>query len=441
MKNIKRYIALLLIAALLLTALAGCKKEKTNAPSSEPTESSAPTEPTESSEPTESTAPKAEAGYGNNDVTALSDYAIHTAEPGDTVMSAVVAVNAEGEPVLTNSILQVCYWIEFYGFMSSYGAYAQYLGLDYTQPLASQSCAEDRTWEQYFLEATAQHISENYALAQAAYAEGYTLSEEDEKTIADIADPDGDFAAEIAEAGYESSEAYLKENFGDGVSMEDYQTYLRMLYAAMDHQGQIKQEIESGLTDAEVEAYYDENAESYAQNRVLKQNNVSARHILIAPEGEKDATLNDWTEEQWSAAEQKANEVYALWQQNPTVENFAALVPEYSADPGSLETGGLYENFATNAMVTEFSDWCFDPARVPGDTGIVKTVHGYHIIYFVEQTETRGWFDTAKSDAAAERIAAQVEELVETYPIKFDYTLVRVFDMLTKMMENSAPQG
>ncbi len=441
MKEIKKWIALLLIAALLLTALAGCKKEKTPAPTDEPTESTTPTEPTESSEPTEPTAPNAEAGYGKNDVTALSDYAIHTAEPGDAVMTAVVAVDAEGKPVLTNSNLQICYWIEFYGFMSSYGAYAQYLGLDYNKPLAAQSCAEDRTWEQYFLESTAQHVSENYALAQAAYAAGYTLSEEDEKTIADIADPDGEFAAELAEAGYESCEAYLKENFGDGVSLEDYQSYLRLLYAAMDYQGEIKQEIESGLTDAEVEAYYDENAGSYAENRVLKQNNVSVRHILIAPEGEKDAALNDWTEEQWSAAEQKANEVYALWQQNPTVENFAALVPEYSTDPGSLENGGLYEDFATNAMVEEFSDWCFDPARVSGDTGIVRTVHGYHIIYFVEQTETRGWFDTAKSDAAAARITARVEELLTTYPIKFDYTLVRVFDMVTKMTEGSVPQG
>ena len=441
MKNIKRYLALLLIVALLLTALAGCKKEKTIAPSDEPTESSAPTESTESSEPTDSTAQKAEAGYGNNDVTALSDYAIHTAEQGDAVMSAVVAVDAEGEPVLTNNILQVCYWIEFYGFMGSYGAYAQYLGLDYTQPLASQNCSEDRTWEQYFLEAAAQHFSENYALAQAAYAEGYALSEEDEKTIADIADPEGDFAAEAAEAGHESNEAYLKANFGDGISIEDYQTYLRMFYAAVDYYGQIKQEIESGLTDTEVEAYYDNNAESYAESRILKQNNVSVRHILIAPEGEKDTTLNDWTEEQWSAAEQKANEVYALWQQDPTVENFAALVPEYSTDSGSLESGGLYEDFATNAMVEEFSDWCFDASRKPGDTGIVKTVHGYHIIYFVEQTETRGWFDTAKSDAASERITAQVEELVKTYPVKFDYTLVRVFDMVTKMMESSIPQG
>ena len=38
-----------------------------------------------------------------------------------------------------------------------------------------------------------------------------------------------------------------------------------------------------------------------------------------------------------------------------------------------------------NMMVTEFNDWCFDAARQPGDTDIVETTYGYHIMYFVGQ--------------------------------------------------------
>ena len=34
-------------------------------------------------------------------------------------------------------------------------------------------------------------------------------------------------------------------------------------------------------------------------------------------------------------------------------------------------------------MVTEFNDWCFDSARKPGDTGIVDTQYGAHVMYFV----------------------------------------------------------
>ena len=38
--------------------------------------------------------------------------------------------------------------------------------------------------------------------------------------------------------------------------------------------------------------------------------------------------------------------------------------------------------------MTEFNDWCFDASRKPGDTGIVKTSYGYHVMYFVSQTDT-----------------------------------------------------
>ena len=35
-------------------------------------------------------------------------------------------------------------------------------------------------------------------------------------------------------------------------------------------------------------------------------------------------------------------------------------------------------------MVTEFNDWCFDPARQIGDTGIIHNEStGYHVMYFV----------------------------------------------------------
>ena len=37
--------------------------------------------------------------------------------------------------------------------------------------------------------------------------------------------------------------------------------------------------------------------------------------------------------------------------------------------------------------VTEFNDWCFAEGRKAGDTGIVLTEYGYHIIYFESYDE------------------------------------------------------
>ncbi|HQQ89630.1 MAG TPA: peptidylprolyl isomerase, partial [Oscillospiraceae bacterium] len=58
-----------------------------------------------------------------------------------------------------------------------------------------------------------------------------------------------------------------------------------------------------------------------------------------------------------------------------------------SEDDGSKENGGLYENVYKGQMVTAFEDWCYDEAREPGNTDIVKSTYGYHVMYFIGEGE------------------------------------------------------
>ena len=425
--KLKSFIALLLAAAMLLGLLSGC--------------ATSPEEPETTTEATEpSTEPEVIDNYGKNDVTALADYSIATASPDDENMSAVIAVDADGNPVLTNRVMQLLYWLEFYTFMSSYGSYAIYFGLDASAPLAGQaSLTENRTWEQYFLEAASLNFAEQYALYCQAKADGFTLSEEDQAYIDDISNPTGDLATSALEAGYESAEAYIQASFGPGVTMEDYLYYVEIFVTAnayyTQHYTELQVEIDAA-DEAALSAYYDANAETFEENRVLKVNNVSVRHILIEPEA-ADETATGYTDEEWAAAEAKANDVYALWQQNPTEDYFAELANEKSADPGSNTTGGLYEDFPSNQMVAEFSDWCFDQSRQPGDTGIVKTSYGYHIMYFVGQTETKAWMDTVREQMLTEQMTAFIDEQCEAFPLLYDYSKVRLFDVSTLQAEES----
>ena len=118
-------------------------------------------------------------------------------------------------------------------------------------------------------------------------------------------------------------------------------------------------------------------------------NTVNVRHILITPENDEDSD-NDGTPDKASdaadaAAKEKAEKILADWKAgDATEDSFAALATENSSDSAE---GGLYENVYHNQMVSEFNDWIFDPARKAGDTDIVKTTYGYHIIYFVGQGE------------------------------------------------------
>ena len=114
----------------------------------------------------------------------------------------------------------------------------------------------------------------------------------------------------------------------------------------------------------------------------------NVRHILITPEhvhaeGETHEDGETYSEEELAAAKATAEELLAAWQSGEaTEEAFAALANEKSAD-GDGTTGGLYENVYPGQMVESFEDWCYDASRKTGDTGIVESTYGYHIMYFV----------------------------------------------------------
>ena len=108
-------------------------------------------------------------------------------------------------------------------------------------------------------------------------------------------------------------------------------------------------------------------------------NTVNVRHILISA----DETADEETKK--SAAEKAQATLDEFRNGDKTEESFAALAQEYSED--NADEGGLYENVYKGQMVTAFEDWCFDPARKTGDSGIVETEYGYHIMYFVGEGE------------------------------------------------------
>ena len=120
---------------------------------------------------------------------------------------------------------------------------------------------------------------------------------------------------------------------------------------------------------------------------------ANVRHILLTPEhsheeGETHADGETYSAEELSAAKAKAEELLEQWKTaGGTEDSFAALAEENSTDTGSVDNGGLYENIYPGQMVTAFNDWCFDEARKAGDTGIVETEYGYHIMYYVGDSD------------------------------------------------------
>ena len=137
-----------------------------------------------------------------------------------------------------------------------------------------------------------------------------------------------------------------------------------------------------------VNGYYVVRFENENKNET---NLVNVRHILVSYEGgtyDDTTGTTTYSDEEKAAARKAALEILDTFNAGEKTEDaFAALANEHS-DDGDGTTGGLYENVYPGQMVTNFNDWCFDAARTPGETGIVETEYGCHVMYFVGTSDT-----------------------------------------------------
>lgn len=141
----------------------------------------------------------------------------------------------------------------------------------------------------------------------------------------------------------------------------------------------------------------------------------SVRHILVSLDSyETDAE-----------AKKKADDILAEYNKGAqTAESFAALAEKYTEDTGSKTTGGLYENFTKGTMVAPFEEWSFDKARKKGDTGIVKTDYGYHIMYF-ENTGKPAWMGEVVAKIKDDTYMKLYKEIEKAYKIEKNEKVIK----------------
>lgn len=422
-----------------------------------------------------------------------------------------VAMTVNGHKV-SNAELNYFYMDAVNKYYQQIGSYAALVGLDPTAPLDQQVVDEEtgKTWADNFLESAMNNAKAVYALADAAKAEGFTLSE-DEKAALDNQVSMMNLYASVY--GYSDGSAYLKALYGKGATIDSYKAYAELTSLASAYQTHYNDSLtytdadlaekyaenpsvytsfsynsyylsasrflEGGTTGEDGNTTYsdaekvaaaaaaeeaakaltskeitdldalnaaiaalpinaDTNASStaYTDNRyksvvaayrdwiadssrkagdltyiaststgadgtetadgyyvvyfVGSNDNTFAlknvRHILVSFEGgttDEATGQTTYSDEEKAAAKASAEEILNTWKSGEATEDsFAALAKEKSTDPGSVENGGLYENVYPGQMVPAFNDWCFDESRKPGDTGIVETNYGYHVMYF-----------------------------------------------------------
>lgn len=110
---------------------------------------------------------------------------------------------------------------------------------------------------------------------------------------------------------------------------------------------------------------------------------ISAKHILIAPDVDSNATDAEKTAANEEALK-KANEIISKLNNG---ENFEDLAKEYSDDESNSANGGKLNDFVHGDMATEFEEAAKNLEVGKYTTTPVKTTYGYHIIYKEAQKE------------------------------------------------------
>lgn len=149
---------------------------------------------------------------------------------------------------------------------------------------------------------------------------------------------------------------------------------------------------------------------------LLTYDTVNVRHILLTA----DTYGSD------EAAEAKAEEILAEWKNGAaTAASFGELAKKYSEDNAE---NGLYENVMKTEMVDEFDAWLFEEGRKAGDTAIVKTQFGYHVMY-LDGFGMKAWHKEVKDILSAAAYEEDVKALKEKYPVEVNELTLALLDV------------
>ncbi|ACL75129.1 peptidylprolyl isomerase [Ruminiclostridium cellulolyticum] len=190
-----------------------------------------------------------------------------------------------------------------------------------------------------------------------------------------------------------------------GFTLAQFKSFYNNVYIVRKFASETQKKF--NCTDTELKKYYNSN-----KNLFYK---VVVGHILFLTTDEN----NQSTPKKEAEAKKKAEET--LLKINSPNSDFAALVKELSEDPGSKETGGKYTVMNNNQFVPEFQNWAVNPSRKVGDTGIIKTSYGFHVMKLMKIYS----FNQLKSDIKSSYIIKKYDDNLSAWRKDKKYKVVK----------------
>ena len=263
-------------------------------------------------------------------------------------------------------------------YITQYGSYLTYFGLDTSKDLSTQMYSDTLTWQDYFEQNAVESLKQNKALMAEAKAAGFTYDTTDEyNTFKET------IKTSAASAGISEKE-YVRSIYGGYATMSRIEQYVKNDMVMNAYYEKLQED--NAPSDDEIQSYYEENKATYdsvdyrlttieAELPTEPTELADPVEATTAPDADTDGTATTDTTQDTAYQPSDAEIAKAM-------EDAKVLADD--AEQTVAKDGEAHENEKKSSVNYLISDWLFDDARKAGDTTVITNdnSHCYYAVAF-----------------------------------------------------------
>ena len=264
-------------------------------------------------------------------------------------------------------------------YITQYGSYLSYFGLDTSKDLSTQMYSETLTWQDYFEQNAVESLKQNKALMAEAKAAGFTYDTTDEyNTFKET------IKTSAAAAGVSDKE-YVRSIYGSYATMGRIEEYVKNDMVMNAYYQKLQED--NAPSDDEIQSYYEENKATYDSvdyRLTTIEADLPTEPTELADPVEETAADTTGTTDGTAATDSTQDTAYQPSDAEIAKAMEDAKVLADDAEQTVAKDGEAHENEKKSSVNYLISDWLFDDARKAGDTTVITNdnSHCYYVVAF-----------------------------------------------------------
>ena len=264
-------------------------------------------------------------------------------------------------------------------YITQYGSYLTYFGLDTSKDLSTQMYSDTLTWQDYFEQNAVESLKQNKALMAEAKAAGFTYDTTDEyNTFKET------IKTSAASAGISEKE-YVRSIYGSYATMGRIEEYVKNDMVMNAYYQKLQED--NAPSDDEIQSYYEENKATYDSvdyRLTTIEADLPTEPTELADPVEETAADTTGATDGTAATDSTQDTAYQPSDAEIAKAMEDAKVLADDAEKTVAKDGEAHENEKKSSVNYLISDWLFDDARKAGDTTVITNdnSHCYYAVAF-----------------------------------------------------------